>query len=76
MCVRVCFVLYVRGVCWCVKRMLMRVGLGPWDQNEDDNPGGTLCGPASGAPQMGGERARQRAVDRRRGPPSSAPFHF
>lgn len=47
MCVHVCFVLYMRGVCWCVKRMLMRVGLGPWDQTEDDNPEGTLCGPAN-----------------------------
>lgn len=22
-------------------------GRGPWDQTEDDNPGGTLCGPAN-----------------------------
>ncbi len=27
--------------------MLMRVGLGPRDQTGDDNPEGTLCGPAT-----------------------------
>ena len=73
-----CACAFCAGVCWCVKRMLMRVGLGPGDQTGDDNPGGTLCGPADQAPQMGGEKGRQRLVDRgrRRGPPSTAPLHF
>lgn len=40
--------------------------LGPRDQTEDDNPGGTLCGPANGASQMGGEEGRRRCRQKER----------
>jgi len=54
-------------VCRCVKRMLMLVG--PRNQTGDDNPGGTLCGPALP------EKRRHRAPDRdRRGPRSASPL--
>lgn len=64
----------------------MWVGPGPWDQTEDDNPGRTLCGPANGASQMGGEKRdieregeRERELESRKEghhPPDFFLLHF
>lgn len=38
----------LRAGCVLVCKVHANAGcLGPWDQTEDDNPGGTLCGPAN-----------------------------
>lgn len=78
-CACVCFVFSGLGVCWCVRCMLMWGGHGPWDQTEDDNPGGTLCGPANWASQMGGGKGSLRKLStggEGHHPPNLISLHF
>lgn len=75
-CVCAFFVLYV-------PECKAHANVSSWSLESDwrwQSKGGTLCGPANWATQMGGEKGetescRYRQTDRRRGPPCSAPFH-